>query len=162
MRTIFAFFLLSSLFILTQGPSGNDTKGSAIERIKALPVSSLDRSLPKVTLEFFLEYEGEGAPLMWGMNDCGDATGNSEVDHGRNSNLCVEASMDVKERTATVLILVETATKKRLHLPAVYSVRITDTYGATRRIPKLSDLPRELHRPLPKGPKDLPAPIVGL
>jgi hypothetical protein len=57
--------LLFSFGAWAQRPSVDKTQADAIQRVKSLPISSLDRSLPKVTLEFFLSYEG-GAPRFSG------------------------------------------------------------------------------------------------
>ena len=91
-----------------QGPSADKREMSAIQRVKTLPVSSLDRDLPKVTLEFFLRYEGEGAPIKWKVNDCGEQTQRAAVAHGRDSAMCVEAYIGLSDgRTATVLVSVD-------------------------------------------------------
>ena len=79
-QTIFSLsFLLLTYCLWAQIPSVNKAERAAIHRVKTLPVSSLDRSLPTVTLEFFLKYEGEGAPIKWEVNDCGERTGKTVV-----------------------------------------------------------------------------------
>ena len=73
--------LLLTLCACTQNRSADkakmdgidQTKSQAIQRVKELPVSSLDRDLPKITLEFFLQYEGEGNPITWEVNGCDKA-----------------------------------------------------------------------------------------
>ena len=131
-----------------------------IQRVKTLSISSLDRSLPKVRLEFFLKYEGEGAPIKWEVNDCGEQTRDTPVDHGRDSAMCVQAEIGLTDgRAATVLISVGTLKRGPVDVPSVYGARVTYPGGTIRRLDRLSDLPVELHRPLPKGPKDLPPPV---
>ena len=72
--------------------------------------------------------------------------------------MCVEAGIALKDgRAATVLISVGTSKGSAVAVPAVYDVRVTGPGGTVHRLDRLSDLPVELHRPLPKGPKDLPA-----
>jgi hypothetical protein len=155
--------LLLTICLWAQGPSANKTERGAIQRVKTLPVSSLDRSLPKVTLEFFLKYEGEGAPIKWEVNDCGEQTGNRAVDHGRDSAMCVEADIDLKDdRAAAVLVSVGTFKSGPVDVPTVFSVTITDPSGMIRPVRRLSDLPMELHRPQPKWPHDLPVPAGAL
>ena len=157
-RTVLALsFLLLARFLWTQGSSPNATESSAIQRVKAVLVSTLDSNLPKVTLEFFLKYEGGGAPIKWQVKDCGEQTGNPVSDHGRDPTVCVEADMDVKDRGVTVLVSVG-----KRDVPTVYGVRITDPNGPIHRLDRLGDLPVELHRPVPKGPKDLPPPVTAL
>jgi hypothetical protein len=152
--------LLLTFCVLAQGPSADKTETDAIQRVKDLPVSSLDRSLPKIKLEFFLNYEGQGAPIKWGVHDCGEKDRDTTKDQGRDSAMCVEASISLKDgRAATVLISVGTFKRGPVDVPTVYGVRVTDAGGRIQSLDRLSDLPVELHRPLPKGPKDLPAPV---
>ena len=135
---------------------------AAIQRVKTLLISSLDPSLPKVTFEFFLQYEGEGAPIKWEVNDCGEQTRDTVVDHGRDSAMCIKADIGLKDgRAGTVLVSVGTFKRGPVDVPTVYGVRVTYRGGTIHRLDRLSDLPVELHRPPPKGPKDLPAPVPG-
>ena len=55
---------------------------AAIQRAKNVLVSSLDSSLPKVSLEFFLNYEAGGAPIQWEVNDCGQQSRKPSTDRG--------------------------------------------------------------------------------
>ena len=153
-------FLLLTFYLWAQGPSANEMEDGAIQRVKVLPVSSLDRNLPKVTLEFFLTYEGGGAPIKWQVNECHEHPGDTVVDHKHDTAMCVVAEIKLKdERSATVLVSVGTFKRGPVDVPAVYSVRVTYPFGATHSLLRLSDLPAELQRPLPKGPKDLPPPV---
>ena len=53
------------------------------------------------------------------------------VDHGRDSPMCVEAAIDLKDgHAATVLVSVGTFKKGPVDVPAVLAVRITD-HGLT-------------------------------
>jgi hypothetical protein len=134
-------------------------ENAAIKRVKTVDVSSLERGLPKVTLEFFLKYEGEGAPIKWQMSNCDQQTGNPFIDRERDSSICVEATIDLKsDRSATVLVSVGTIKTGPVGVPTVFSVTVTDPSGMVHTVRRLSDLPMELHRPLPKSPRDLPLP----
>lgn len=153
-------FLLLTVCAWAQRPSADKTEMAAVQRVKGLPISSLDSSLPTVTLEFFLKYEGEGAPIKWEVNDCGEKTRDTALEHGRDSAMCIQADIALKDgRAAAVLISVGTFKRGAVDVPRVYGVRVTYPDGTIRRLDRLSDLPVELHRPLPKGPKDLPAPV---
>jgi hypothetical protein len=55
--------LLLTIYLSAQQPSVDKKEKVAIQRAKSLVVSSLDRGLPNVSLEFFLEYEAGGAPI---------------------------------------------------------------------------------------------------
>ena len=163
-RTILSLtFLLLTFGLWAQGSSANEMEGGAIQRVKALPVSSLDRNLPKVTLEFFLKYEGGGEPIKWHVNECNEHTKDMVVDHKHDTAMCVVAEINLKdERAATILVSVGTFKRGPVDVPIVYGVRVNYPFGATHSLLRLSDLPAELHRPLPKGPKDLPPPVSGL
>jgi hypothetical protein len=163
-QTILRFlFLLVAFCVWAQRPSADKTESGVIERVKVLPISSLDDTLPKVTLEFFLKYEGEGAPIKWEVNDCGEPTRETKADHAHGSAICVQADVGLKDgRAATVLVSVGALSKKPADVPTIYGVRVAYPEGTIHHLDRLSDLPVELHRPLPKGPKDLPAPVSAL
>lgn len=135
---------------------------AVIQRVKKQLVSSLDRNLPKVTLEFFLTYEGKGAPIKWELNNCGQQMRDDGVDYGSDSAICIQADMGLTDgRAATVLISVGMLKRGPVDVPMVYGVRVTDPDGTIHLLDHLSDLPVELHRPHPKGPRDLPVPVTG-
>jgi hypothetical protein len=144
-----------------QHPNTNETKEAMINHVKSLQVSSLDRNLPKVTLEFFLKYEGEGAPIKWSMNNCDQLGGDPATDHERNAGICVEAEVDLKDnRSATVVVSLGKPGTRPVTVPSVFSVTVTNQNGSTHEVPRLGDLPMELHRPLPREPRDLPPPAA--
>lgn len=152
--------VLWSCSVWAQHPYSNKTEKATIERVKTLQVSSLDRDLPKVTLEFFLKYEGEGAPIKWRMSNCDQLQRNRVTDRQRDSTTCVEAEVDLKgNRSATIVVSLGTLKRRTSDVPTVLSVTVTDQNGKTHDVPRLSDLPMELHRPLPKSPRDLPLPL---
>lgn len=147
--------LLLTLSLWAQARTPGQVENAAIRHGKSLIVSSLDRSLPNVSLEHFLEYESEGAPIKWRVSDCGEQTGNPVHD----KEICIEAEFEIKQQTTvTILISVGTLSKRRSGVAAFIGGTITDTYGSSRPVRRLSDLPMELHRPLPKLPRDLPLP----
>jgi hypothetical protein len=76
--------LLLTVSLWAQPSSVNRTETDAIQRAKSLIASSFDRSLPNVSLEFFLTYEGGGAPIKWEVRNCRDHSGSPALDreHG--------------------------------------------------------------------------------
>ena len=137
--------------------SVHKTEKVAIERARNLIVSSFDRRLPDVSLESFLKYEGEGAQIEWKVKNCGDQTGDTGLDRGHGSPMCVEADFEFKGQTA-VAILVSVGTFSRPSgVPALVGVTITEN-GTSRSVRHLGALPAELHRPPPRLPRDLPVP----
>lgn len=154
------WFLLSVVCLWAQASPATKSEDSAIQRVKNLQVSSIDGSLPKVSLEFFLKYEGEGAPIRWQVNECGKQTGKPNVDHERAFLKCITADMELKDgRGVTVVISVGTSKSGLVGTPALLSVTVIAPTGFIRQVPRLSDLPAELHHRLPKGPRDLPLPV---
>jgi len=136
----------------------NKDKAVTIERAKTMHASSLDRDLPEVTLEFFLNYEAGGAPIQWGQSNCIQPK-RSSLTQESEPGTCVEAHFDLKDsRSATVVVFMGTGKLRSLAVPSILSVTVFDQNGAIHDVPRLHDLPMELHRPLPKGPRDLPLP----
>ena len=143
--------LLLTVCLWAQPSSANKTEKAAIRRVKSLIVSTFDRSLPNVSLEFFLRNEGGGAPIKWEVNDCGKQNGNPATDRRRDPPMCVEADFDVKGWNAVaVLVSVGTFKGGPSGVPALLRVTITDMSGISRPVHHLGDLPMELHRPAPK------------
>jgi hypothetical protein len=150
-------FLTSTITLWAQTPSANNEQRE-VERIKSFPVSSIDSTLPEVSLEYFLNYEADGAPINWEVNDCGEQSGNPS-DEKREIPACVQAEVFLKNhRTLTVLVVYGTS-KKKLDVPAVWSITIEDANGEVRVVRQLRDLPMELHRPMPEMPKDSPSTV---
>ena len=150
-------FLLAALPSATAQRSPRDkTDRAAIDYARSLLVSTLDRNLPKVTLEFFLENESDGARIQWEVNDCGEQTGSPEVDRGRDFPMCVEAEVFLKDqRSLNVSVTVGTFKKGVDGKPFVWGVMLTETDGEVRSI-LLRAIPMELHRPENRAPKELP------
>jgi len=158
-RVSILIFLPLTCSLWAQHPFPNKADETAIKRVKTVQVSSLDRGLPEVSLEFFLKYEGEGAPIRWRVSNCDQLKGNPFTDREQDPNICVEADIDLKEdRSATIIVSVGTIKADPVGAPTLFSVTVTDRSGATRAVRRLSDLPMELHRPLPKWPRDVPLP----
>ncbi len=148
--------LLVTSCVPAQGPPA-DEREAAIQRVKTLLVSSLDHGLPKVSLEFFLNYEGEGGAVKWQVTDCGESV-DKLVYHKPDSAICVRADVGLKDgRAATVLISAGRLKKGEANVPSVHAVSVSYPGGTKHRLDHLSDLPVELHRPLPRGPKDRPS-----
>jgi hypothetical protein len=158
-RTILSLscLMLAGSLCAQSSPEDKQEK-ETIQHAKSLLVSSLDRSLPKVSLEYFLKYESGGAAIHWEVNDCGEQTGDPAVDQDRDFPICVEADFDVNHRSVTLFIAVGTIKNGVLGTPALFSATITEPGRDVKSLHQLGDLPKELHRPLPRSPKDLPNP----
>ncbi len=162
-QIILGFWVLLTVCLWAQPSSTNRTVKAAIRRAQSLIVSSFDRSLPNVTLEFFLRNEGGGAPIKWEVNNCGEQNGSPATDDRRDPPMCVEADFEAKNRTAvTILVSVGTFKEGPTSVPALPSGTITDLGGISRPVRRLGDLPMELHRPAPRLPRDIPDPAGAL
>ena len=152
-----SFLILVGSLYAQPSPEDKQEK-ETIQHAKSLLVSSLDRSLPKVSLEYFLKYEGGGAAIHWEVNDCGEQTGDPEVDQSRDIPICVEADFEVNHRSVTIFIAVGTIKTGVSGAPALFSATITEPGRDVKSLRQLGELPKELHRPLPRSPRDLPNP----
>lgn len=154
LRSVVLFPLLLSSCMWAQ--DADKAEQSTIARAKKIQVSTIDARLPKVTLEFFLHYESEGAPIHWEVNDCGEQTGNPSVNQERNFPTCVEADFDVHHRSVSVMIAVGTSNQKDRDTPGFFGGTITNSDGTSRTIQRLGDLPAQLRRFLPRQPRIVP------
>lgn len=147
-RMIFLFSLFTLLPAWTQPTSARQTEKDAIQHAKGASVHTLDARLSDVSLESFLKQEGNGASIVWEVNDCGEQTGNPEADQGRDFPMCVEADMDLKDRrTVNILVVVGTFKKGLVGAPSLWSLTLSDASGHVRSVRRLGDLPAEIHGP---------------
>lgn len=160
------FVYLISMFLLAgiAYASGSKQEKLALDKGQNVLVSSFDKSLPKVTLKFFLESESDGAEIRWEVNDCGEQSGNP-ADRGRDFPTCVEASFATEDgRTVDVMVAVGTTQKGVSGTPALFSSTITDDKGVAHSV-RLIELPAKIHRngkwPPKRAPRDSPQTIVG-
>jgi hypothetical protein len=158
--TLLGCLLLFATIYAAQETREDKRDKAAIERAQSVLVSTFDSSLPKVSLKFFLESEGEGAKVSWEVNDCGEQTGDPAVDRGRDIPTCVEASFTLKDkRTVDVMTAVGTVKKGITGAPTLFSSTITDENG-THAV-KLIELPAQIHRGRQKHSPADRAPVVG-
>jgi hypothetical protein len=160
-RIIFGvYFVLLTIFLWAQAPSPDEADRAAIQRAKQVLVSSLDSSLPKVSLEFFLNYESGGAPIQWELHDCGEQTGGMSTDRRNSSGLCVEAKFEKDQIDVAVLVSVGSFEKGPSGAPAFFRASVTQPNGRRLPLRRLGDLPKELHRPVRGMPRDSPMPTT--
>lgn len=116
--------------------------------VKGTPAKELDSALPKMRFErWLLDLVGKGVELHWELNDCGEQTGDPEVDSKRDLPVCagIGAQLD-KGRAFQILLAIGTQKKGIGGKPKVYSVVVQ----ANRRmldVKRLRDLPRALEPP---------------
>lgn len=127
-----------SLLVTAQQPARDQR---AIELARQIPVSMLEAGLPNQPLvQWLAEAAGAGAKIDWEVNDCGEQTGNPDLDRGRDFPLCVEAIAKLANgRIANVFVVVGTFQKGIAGTPSLWSIEIgRDRFSP---VPKLRDLP---------------------
>jgi hypothetical protein len=132
----------------TAGPTRVERK--AIAHAKRTLVSEIEPGMPTFTLEYFLRSEaGPDAAINWEANDCGEQTGNPEVDRNRDIPVCAQADVTLPDgRVLTVMIAVGSVKTGIRGKPALFSASITNGAvpgASTKPIARLSRIPAELH-----------------
>ena len=113
--------------------------------VKGTPAKEFDPALPKLRFErWLLDVVGKGVELHWELNDCGEQTGDPEVDSQRDLPVCagVAAKLD-KGRAFQILLAIGTEKKGIGGKPRLYSIIVQ----ANRRmldVKRLRDLPKAL------------------
>ncbi len=80
--------------------------GEVVNAGRHASVHALDRRLPRMPLERWLERLTGGArPITWEANDCGEQCG-CPADSGRNIPMCAQASMKLADSTEAVVLVV--------------------------------------------------------
>lgn len=94
MRTCMLLFILLDLIGTALGMPGGDAK--AIEAARQTSVRQIEDSLPDMPFEKWLRgLVGPQRRIAWEVNDCGEQSGNPEIDKGRNFPMCVSALVDL-------------------------------------------------------------------
>jgi hypothetical protein len=91
-------------------PQESRLEERAILAARQIPVSKLEPGLPNQTFDrWFTQTVGPEASINWELNDCGEFTGNPQVDRGRDLPICVAAIASLADgRLVTVEITVGT------------------------------------------------------
>jgi hypothetical protein len=154
MRPAVATLAVVVLTFSASAQSRSAPETDLVRLVQNLKASSFDASLPKVNLGFFLNYEAAGARVDWKVTDCGAWPASKELDRSPHPLKCVEADFDANDIAVTMLVDVAHAQQPPPRILVVY-VAIVDREGKSRSI-RLRDLPKELHRPVPRSPRDVP------
>ncbi len=127
--------------------SAQSTEQLAIERARTTLVYTFDKSLPKISLEDFLNQATKNGTLSWESNDCGEQSGDPEVDSQRDIPICAQATLKAANgRTAYVSVAVGTVHKGISGRPELYDVSLVQPDQSSDSV-QLRDLPSELNRP---------------
>ena len=147
MCVVRVFALAVAAFLLPLAAQQAATYQRAIRLAQQIPVSALDPDLPdKPLLPWLAEALGPAAKIEWEVTDCGEQTGNPDLDRGRDFPLCVDAVATWPDgRMAIVSVVMGSFQKGIDGPPTLWSVSIKN--GARfDTIPKLRDLPARVSR----------------
>jgi hypothetical protein len=107
---MFLLIILSLGSVQTPAPL---PEAEAIEAAKKAVVRDLDPALPRTTMAAWLVgLSGPAVETKWEVNDCGEQTGNPEVDRGRDFPMCVQAHLTLGSKRDLYLLLVVGTFKK--------------------------------------------------
>jgi hypothetical protein len=102
----------------------------AVAAAKAAIVGDVVSSLPRVTLDAWLrELAGPNATVTWAAepSDCGERTGNSALDRGRDFPLCADVRVALTSgRTLSLSFLVGTTQKGVSGKPALFGGQFSE------------------------------------
>jgi len=77
-------------------PAGRASDRKLIEYARKIQVSKLDEQLPSVPFASWLrQAAGHDVRMTWEVNDCGEQSGDPDLDEIRDLPLCVEADLYV-------------------------------------------------------------------
>ena len=95
-----------------------------VEMVQQLSAVELEKGLPEQRVgEWFEQSFGQDAVVCWEANDCGEQTGDPEVDHARDIPLCVEAwAMLPRGTVYGFAVAIGTHSKGAYGVPSVRSV----------------------------------------
>ena len=148
MRLAGVFLMLLAIPMMWAQTRQARTQPAAIGIAKAALISNFDSNLPRISLEYFLDYEAAGAPVGWEAVAC-------PLTHPATTNgdqVCVVATIELHDRrVAMVSVAVGTMAKNLGAAVELRGVMITDESGAVRKLP-LIELPAAMHRKWRKFP----------
>jgi len=120
------------------------SEAEAIELAKRTLVRDVDATLPRTALATWLKsLFGSSVETTWEVNDCGEQTGNPDIDRGRDFPLCVQAHLALRSKSELYLLLAVGTFKKGLTPgpPRFFYGCVTQGGVPTTWLKKLSEVP---------------------
>ncbi len=118
-----------------------------INLVKLTPAKDFDSTLPKIRFErWLMDVAGKGIELRWEVNDCGEQTGDPEVDKKREIPTCVEADADLPGQRAFAVLIHVGNVGGKAQKPSIYAILI-QINKRLHQVEKLRDLPKQLNPP---------------
>ncbi|MBI3585741.1 MAG: hypothetical protein HY088_01265 [Ignavibacteriales bacterium] len=122
------------------------TEDAAIKYAQKISVAKLDSTLTGKPLADWLRgIVGKNATIHWELNDCGEQTGNPEVDEKRDIPACVGLDVDLMDgRKVSMAILIGTYKKGIFGSPEIYDIFIdsNDGYHSIKRLSEFEKILR--------------------
>lgn len=133
-----AFVLLVSL---AQAPT-DPGQAAAILAARQMVVEAIDPALPRVSFDEWLRGLVGAAPTKWEVNDCGEQTGDPNLDRGRDFPMCAEVAVGLGgQRELRVSLSVGTFQKGVAGVPAFRSAYVREANGPPQWIKRLAEIP---------------------
>jgi hypothetical protein len=130
-----------------QSPAGStDTAArdaQAIALAKRTIVREIESALSAVSFEEWLRTTTGRPASSWGVNDCGEQTGNPDLDRGRDFPMCVESITPLTGDRTLIISLAVGTFKKGVGpgTPGLWSAFLIAADKKQREIKKLADVP---------------------
>jgi hypothetical protein len=138
--------LLFLFVLVVVGAAPQAPEAAAISAAKNAVVQDVEKALPRVTFEAWVQgLVGAQAALKWSTNDCGEQTGNPNLDRGRDFPICAEVQVAVAGDRQLSLSLMVGSTSRGLTVspPKFRMGKISGPKGSEMiSIEKLSDVPK--------------------
>lgn len=120
-----------------------------IGNVRKFSVRALDNRLPDMPLSTWLEKTmPAGTQFSWEVNDCGEATGDAQLDEGRNFSPCVAVTAEVWSRDRDFILQF----KAEDPLAAPFFIMASPDIASTVEFAWLGDIPAMLLDPLALRP----------
>ena len=139
---LFVFLSLHSMAV--QDPA-NDAK--VVETAKQTNVQQIEKTLPDKSFDSWLrDLIGPGRQISWEVNDCGEQSGNPEVDKDRDFPMCVSAVIDLGNKHKLDVMLVVGTFKTGIHdgPASFFLAAIHSQNGKLDFLKSLSQLPEAI------------------
>lgn len=144
---MFACVIALMLTLSTSQTALQARDAKAIEAAKNTSVHLMEAALPDKPFEAWLRgFVGHQRDIHWEVNDCGEQTGNPQLDKGRDFPMCAEAQVTLRgKHKLSVVLSVGTSKTGVAASPARFFYAAIDGPGnSTKLVKKLSRLPEAI------------------
>ena len=139
-----ALYLLLTLALASGQAPIPLPEAEAIEAAKKAMVREMDPALPRTTFAAWLrDVAGSQAATKWEVNDCGEQTGNPELNKGRDFPMCAQVQVSLGGNRDLYLLLAVGTFKKGVTPgpPDFSSGYLIESGGPPQPIKSLAQVP---------------------